>query len=58
MPLTLNDLQRRNEKINKKIMKHTRNQYHYAVRHCKSNKLNIQKQRLAENIHNSTNFWR
>ena len=40
------------------IMKHTRHQYHYAVRHCKSNKLNIQKQRLAENIHNSTNFWR
>ena len=25
---------------------------------CKSNKLNIQKQRLVENIHNSTNFWR
>ena len=31
---------------------------YYAVRRCKSNKLNIQKQRLAENIHNSTNFWR
>ena len=40
------------------IMKGTRHQYHYAVRRCKSNKLNIQKQRLAENIHNSTNFWR
>ena len=36
----------------------TRHQYHYAVRRCKSNKLNIQKQRLAENIHNSTNFYR
>ena len=41
-----------------RIMKGTRHQYHYAVRRCKSNKLNIQKQRLAENIHNSTNFWR
>ena len=40
------------------IMKCTRHQYHYGVRRCKSNKLNIQKQRLAENIHNSTNFWR
>ena len=39
-------------------MKRTRHQYHYAVRRCKSNKLNIQKQRLAENIHNSINFWR
>ena len=38
------------------IMKCTRHQYHYAVRRCKSNKLNIQKQRLAENIHNSTNL--
>ena len=28
------------------------------LRRCKSNQLNIQKQRLAENIHNSTNFWR
>ena len=40
------------------IMKRTRHQYHYAVRRCKSDKLHIQKQRLAENIHNSTNFWR
>ena len=40
------------------IIKHTCHQYHYAVRRCRSNKLNIQKQRLAENIHNSTNFWR
>ena len=40
------------------IMKRTRHQYHYAVRRCKCNQLNIQKQRLAENIHNSTNFWR
>ena len=39
-------------------MKHTRHQYHYAVRRCKSNTLNIQKQRVAENIHKSTNFWR
>ena len=36
-------------------VKCTRHQYHYAVRRCKSNTLNIQKQRLAEN---STNFWR
>ena len=40
------------------IMKCTRHQYHYAVRRCESNTLNIQKQWLAENIHNSTNFWR
>ena len=39
-------------------MKRTCHQYHYAVLRCKSNTLNIQKQRLAENIHNSTNFWR
>ena len=39
-------------------MKRTHHQYHYAVRRCKSNKLNIQKQRLGDNIHNSTNFWR
>ena len=40
------------------IMKSTRHQYHYSVRRCKSNKLNIQKQGLAENIYNSTNFLR
>ena len=39
-------------------MKRTRYQYHYAVRRCKSNKLNIQKQRLVENIHNCINFRR
>ena len=39
-------------------MKRTRHQYHYAVQCCKNNKLNIKKQRLAENIHNSYNFWR
>ena len=40
------------------IMKRTRHQYHYAIRCCKKNKLNIQKQRLAENISDSTNFWK
>ena len=40
------------------IMKRTRHQYHYAVRRCKSNTSNSQKQRLADHIHNSTNFWR
>ena len=33
-------------------------QYHYAVRCCKRNKLNIQKQKLAENVFNSTEFWK
>ena len=40
------------------IMKRTRHQYHYAVRCCKKNQLNIQKQKLAENMSSSTNFWK
>ena len=40
------------------ITKHTRHQYHYAIRRCKNNKLSIQKPSLAENIHNSNTFWR
>ena len=39
-------------------MKRTRHRYHYAIRSCKKNKLKIQKQKLAENISNSTNFWK
>ena len=30
---------------------------HYTVRRCKNNKLDIHKQRWAENNHNSTNFY-
>ena len=40
------------------IMKRTRHQYHYTVRCCKKNQLNIQKQTLAENMSSSTNFWK
>ena len=39
-------------------MKRTRNQHHYAVLHCKSNKLNIQKQKLSENIRIRSHIWR
>ena len=38
------------------IMKRTRHQYHYAVRRCKKNRINIQKQKLAENISDSKQF--
>ena len=40
------------------IMKRTRHRYHYAVRCCKRNKLNIQKQKLADNVSYSTEFWK
>ena len=40
------------------IMKRTRHQYHYAVRRCKNNIINIQKQKLAENISDSKQFWK
>ena len=40
------------------IMKRTRHQYHYAVRCCKKQKLEVQKQKLAENISHSTRFWK
>ena len=39
------------------IMKRTRHQYHYAVQCCKKQKLEVQKQKLAENISHSTRFW-
>ena len=39
-------------------MKHTRHQYHYAVRCCKRNKLNNQKPKVADNVSNSTEFWK
>ena len=39
------------------IKKCTRHQYHYAVRRCKKNRINIQKQKLAENISDSKQFW-
>ena len=39
-------------------MKRTRHQYHYAVRCCKKNTSNIQKQKLAEHISDSKQFWK
>ena len=39
-------------------MKRTRHQYHYAVRRCKKNRINIQKQKLADNISDSKQFWK
>ena len=39
-------------------MKRTRHQYHYAVRRCKNNRINIPKQKLAENISDSKPFWK
>ena len=39
------------------IMKRTRHQNHYVVRRCKKNRINIQKQKLAENISDSKQFW-
>ena len=38
-------------------MKRTRHSYHYAVRRLKKDKINIQKQRLTENLSNNTTFW-
>ena len=38
------------------IVKRTRHQYHYAVRCCKKNKLEVQKQKLVESISRSTFF--
>ena len=40
------------------IMKRTRHQYHYAVRCCKSRKLELQKQKIADNVSNGTVFWK
>ena len=40
------------------IMKRTRHQYHYAVRYCKKNKLRIQKEKLANNISHTKDFWK
>ena len=40
------------------IMKRTRHQYHYAVRCCKNNKLKIQKEKLANNISHTKDFWK
>ena len=39
-------------------IKHTRHQYHYAVRRCKNNIINIEKQKLADNISDSKQFWK
>ena len=39
-------------------MKRTRHQYHYVVRCCKRQKFEIQKQKITENISNSTTFWK
>ena len=40
------------------IMKRTRHQYHYAIRCCKKNKLNIQKEKLENNISHTKDFWK
>ena len=40
------------------IMKRTRHQYHYAVRCCKSRKLELHKQKIADNVSNGTVFWK
>ena len=40
------------------IMKKPRHQYHYAVRCCKSRKLELQKQKIADNVLNGTVFWK
>ena len=40
------------------IMKRTRHQHHYVVRCCKRQKFEIQKQKITENISNSTTFWK
>ena len=39
------------------IMKRTKHRYHYAVRCCKRQKLEIQKQKLTENVSSSRDFW-
>ena len=38
-----------------KIRRHT---YHYSVRRVKKNKINIQKQRLADSLYDNTHFWK
>ena len=38
-------------------MKRSRHRYHYAVRCCKRNVLELQKQKLAETVTNSSQFW-
>ena len=40
------------------IMKKNRHQYHYAVRCCKSRKLELHKQKIADNVSNGTVFWK
>ena len=39
-------------------MKRSRHTYHYSVRRVKKNKINIQKQRLADTLYDNTNFWK
>lgn len=38
-------------------MKRTRHRYHYSVRWCKKNKQQIQRQKLAENVGDTKQFW-
>ena len=40
-----------------KIMERTRHRYHYAVRCCKRNVLELQKLKIAETVTNSSQFW-
>ena len=40
------------------VMKRTRHQHHYEVHCCKRQKFEVQKQKITENISNSTTFWK
>ena len=40
------------------LMKRSWHTYHYSVRRVKKNKINIQKQRLADSLYDNTNFWK
>ena len=39
------------------IMKRTRHKYHYTVRLIKTNKINLQKEKLTEHFSDSISFW-
>ena len=39
------------------LMKRSRHTYHYSVQRVKKNKINAQKQRLADSFYDNTNFW-
>ena len=58
VPSVFRQLDKPNTGFVYQIMKRTRHQYHYAVCCCKKNQLNIQKQKLAENMSSSSNLWK